>query len=195
MFGFKFNQKRRVKMPFKLRHAAFFTAIACVVSVAACAPRNQSANNAEVSKSTATTSSTTQSSSQTANSGGEAPPIASAHGGSSGVMPPLGSRASSGETPSMDTAALDAKIEQAERKAKTPGASDADKRAAAAAYLERGDLFYNAGQPSLYKFALRDLRRVLRYQPDNAKAREESDMIVSIYQSMNRPVPELGNEP
>lgn len=114
-------------------------------------------------------------------------------------MPPMiggaGSSGASAAKPNMDTAALDAKIAQAERKAKASGASEADKRAAAAAYLERGNLFYNAQQPSLYKFALRDLRNVLRYEPDNADAREKVDTIVAIYQSMNRPVPELPNEP
>jgi len=111
---------------------------------------------------------------------------------SSGGMSPS---SSSTDKPDVDTAALDAKIAQAERKAKSSGATEADKRAAAAAYLERGNIFYNAGRPTLYKFALRDLRRALRYEPDNAQAREEVDTIVSIYQSMNRPVPELGNEP
>lgn len=107
----------------------------------------------------------------------------------------MSSSSTSGEKPNVDTAALDAKIAQAERKAKSPNASAADKRAAAAAYLERGHLFYNAQQSSLYKFALRDLRRVLRYEPDNADAREKVDTIVAIYHSMKRPVPELGNEP
>lgn len=95
----------------------------------------------------------------------------------------------------MDTAALDKKIEQAEAKAKTPSATQGDKQAAAAAYLERGNVFYAAGNPSLYKFALRDFRRTLRYDPENAEARAKQQQIVEIYQSMGRPVPELGNEP
>jgi hypothetical protein len=94
----------------------------------------------------------------------------------------------------MDTAALDAKIEKADAKAKAPGATDADKRAAAAALVERGRMYYDAGQPRLYKFALGDFRRALRYQPDNKEAREKMDTIVSIYQSMGRPVPDNGNE-
>ena len=79
--------------------------------------------------------------------------------------------------------------------AKAPGATQADKQAAAAAYLERGNLFYAAGNPSLYKFALRDFRRTLRYDPANEEASAKQKQIVDIYQSMNRPVPELGNEP
>lgn len=74
-------------------------------------------------------------------------------------------------------------------------ATQADKQAAAAAYLERANIFMNAGRPALYKYALRDYRRTLHYQPDNKQAQESANTIVSIYQSMGRPVPELGNEP
>lgn len=93
----------------------------------------------------------------------------------------------------MDTAALDAKIERAEAKAKS--GAQADKLAAAAALVERGNVYRDAGQPALYKFALGDYRRALRYQPDNSEAREKMNEIVSIYQGMGRPVPENGNEP
>ena len=48
--------------------------------------------------------------------------------------------------------------------------------------------------PVLYKFALADYRRGLRYDPTNKDARDKMDEIVQIYQSMGRPVPELGNE-
>ena len=96
--------------------------------------------------------------------------------------------------PAPDTAALDKKIEQAEAKAKAAGASQADKQAAAA-YLERANIFYSAGNPSLYKFALRDFRLALRYDPNNAEARDKRDQFVGIYQQMGRPVPDLGNEP
>lgn len=120
-----------------------------------------------------------------------APPTAVAHG-----APPPGNSAphSSGQS-GMDTAALDKKVEQAEAKAKAPQATQADKMAAAAAYLERGNIFYIAGNPSLYKFALRDFRRTLRFDPNNAEARAKQQQIVEIYQSMGRPVPDLGNEP
>ncbi|MDT4967129.1 MAG: hypothetical protein QOJ64_1866 [Acidobacteriota bacterium] len=116
----------------------------------------------------------------------EGPPVSVAHGG----PPPAG--APSGGP---DTSALDKKIEQAEAKAKASGASPADKTAAAAAYVERGNVFYNAGQPTLYKFALRDFRKALRLDSNNAEARAKQDQIVEIYQSMGRPVPDLGNEP
>ena len=102
---------------------------------------------------------------------------------------------SSSEKPDVDTSELDAQIVKAEAKAKAKGATEADKRAAAAAYVERANVYYNAGRPNLYKFALGDFRRALRYEPDNAEAREKLDMLVSIYQSMGRPIPNNGNEP
>ena len=119
------------------------------------------------------------------NTGAGGPPVATSHGA------PPASSSSSGP----DTAALDAKIEQAEAKAKASGATAADKKAAAAAYLERANVFYAAGNPSLYKFALRDFRRTLKYDPANEEARAKKQQIEDIYQSMGRPVPELGNEP
>jgi hypothetical protein len=124
------------------------------------------------------------------------PPVSSAHGGSSTVAPPATTNApaaNSSAKPGIDTAALDAKIESAEAKAKS--GNQADKLAAAAALVARGNVYRDAGQPSLYKFALGDYRRALRYQPENSEAREKMNEIVSIYQSMGRPVPENGNEP
>jgi hypothetical protein len=121
----------------------------------------------------------------------DAPPTAVAHG-----TPPLGQTTPpAGGPASVDTSALDKKVEEAEAKAKAPQATRADKMAAAAAYLERGNVFYIAGNPSLYKFALRDFRRTLRYDPNNAEARAKQKQIIDIYQSMGRPVPDLGNEP
>jgi hypothetical protein len=125
------------------------------------------------------------------------PPVSSAHGGNStGGAPSAANNAGGSTKPTgLDTAALDAKITKADAKAKASGATQADKLAAAAAYLERGNLYRDAGQPALYKFALGDYRHALRYQPDNTEAREKMNEIVSIYQSMGRPVPDNGNEP
>ena len=126
------------------------------------------------------------------------PPVSTAHGGNpTGSAPAAAPNGAGGSTKpgGLDTAALDAKITKAEAKAKASGATQADKLAAAAAYLERGNLYRDAGQPALYKFALGDYRYALRYQPDNAEAREKMNEIVSIYRSMGRPVPENGNEP
>jgi len=112
-----------------------------------------------------------------------------------GGAPAVNNAGSAAKPSGIDTAALDAKIVRADAKAKASGATQADKLAAAAAYLERGNLYRDAGQPALYKFALGDYRHALRYQPDNAEAREKMNEIVGIYQSMGRPVPTNGNEP
>lgn len=122
----------------------------------------------------------------------DGPPTSIAHGAP--PAPASGAPTAGGQS-GTDTSALDKRVEQAEAKAKAPTATQADKQAAAAAYLERANVFYNAGNPSLYKFALRDFRFTLRYDPDNAEARAKQKQIIEIYQSMGRPVPELGNEP
>lgn len=157
-------------------------ALASALFCSACGSSDQSNSATGTQSPTATTKQPSQSTAP----GVEGPPVSVAHGS----QPPAG-----GPSGGPDTAALDKKIEQAEAKAKASGASQADKVAAAAAYLERGNVFYSAGQPTLYKFALRDFRRALRFDSNNAEARAKHDQIVEIYKGMGRPVPELGNEP
>jgi len=118
-----------------------------------------------------------------------APPVASSHGASAPAVPPAGQGRAG-----VDTAALDAKIAGALAKATAPRAGAAEKKAAAAAYLERGNVYWSAGDPTLYKFALADFKSVLLYDPGNAEAASKRDEIVRIYRSMGRPVPELSNE-
>ena len=115
--------------------------------------------------------------------------VASSHGGATAPA------SSSPNTSPVATPELDAQIEKAEAKARAAGASDADKKAAAAAYFERADFFRDQGDPKLYRFALRDYRIGLRYDPSAKEPRAKMDEIVQIYQSMGRPVPDLGNEP
>jgi hypothetical protein len=115
---------------------------------------------------------------------------ASSHGGGAGA-----SGASSTATAPVATPELDAKIEKAEARAKASGAGEADKKAAAAAFFERADFFRDQGDPKLYRFALRDYRIGLRYDPTAKEPRAKMDEIVRIYESMGRPVPDLGNEP
>jgi tetratricopeptide (TPR) repeat protein len=119
------------------------------------------------------------------------PGVVSSHGG--GAAPAASDGTS--ERSLVDTAELDARIKKAAEKAKAPGASAADKKAAADAYLARGNVYYNAGQPRLYKYALADFRQVLKYDPQNADAQGKMDTIVSIYRSMGRPVPDVSPEP
>jgi hypothetical protein len=120
--------------------------------------------------------------------------VASSHGGG-GADSAAGGGAASSTAPPVETAELDAKIQKAEAKAKAAGASESDKKAAATAYFERADFYREQGMPTLYKFALRDYRIGLRYDPSASAPRERMDEIVKIYQSMGRPVPALGNEP
>jgi tetratricopeptide (TPR) repeat protein len=117
--------------------------------------------------------------------------VVSSHGGGN----PAPASDSASERSLADTAELDARIKKAAEKAKAPGASAADKKAAADAYLARANVYWSAGQPRLYKYALADFRQVLRYDPDNDEARQKIDTIVGIYQSMGRPVPEVSPEP
>ena len=114
--------------------------------------------------------------------------VASSHGGAEQSAGAVATK------PPVETPEMDAKIAKAEAKAKATGASDADKKAAAKAYFERADFFRGEGSPVLYKFALRDYRLGLRYDPTDTDARAKMDEIVAIYKGMNRPVPDLGNE-
>jgi hypothetical protein len=159
-------------------------------ALAACAACNSSQPAANGSNPPASQGAASQNRAQTV----EIPPVASAHGGAanSPAGAPLSAPASA-DKPSLPTPELDAKIAKAESKAKASGASDADKKAAASAYVERANVYYSAGQPTLYKFALGDFRRALRYDPNNSEAKEKMDQIVDIYvNSLHRPVPNNG---
>src|SRR2546423_2326152 len=116
--------------------------------------------------------------------------VVSSHGGGAAPAADGGS-----ERSLVDTAELDARIKKAAEKAKAPGASAADKKAAAEAYLARGNVYYSAGQPRLYKYALADFRQVLKYDPENDEAKGKVGTIESIYKSMGRPIPEVSPEP
>jgi hypothetical protein len=105
-----------------------------------------------------------------------------------------GPASSAPTTPTVETPELDAKIKKAEARAKAAGAGESDKKAAAAAYFERADFFREQGDPMLYRFALRDYRIGLRYDPTAREPRAKMDEIVQIYRQMGRPVPDLGNE-
>lgn len=187
-----------------MRLLTFSLTLVALVALTACTSADQRTSN-QTTTSTNTSTMTNHTSvppTQTTNTATSSNglPVAPAHGDA--AAPPSASNPSSANTSpaqneqaGIDTAALDAKIEKAEAKAKAKSATQADKLAAAAAYLERANIFMNAGRPALYKYALRDYRRTLRYQPDNQQAKESAATIVSIYQSMGRPVPELGNEP
>lgn len=161
------------------------TALAATALLAACGganpPAATSGRNSNSSANTAQTS-LQHGTSPSANLG-----VASSHGGEA-----TGAGAASAAKPPVATPELDAKIQKAEAKARASGASDADKKAAAAAYFERADFYRGQGVPMLYRFALADYRCGLRYDPNASGPREKMDEIVGIYQGMNKPVPEVG---
>jgi tetratricopeptide (TPR) repeat protein len=162
--------------------------IACALLLAACS------NNPPAASSGGNTNAAANSAPSGSSSGGaNAPGVVSSHGGG-GTTAPAASDGGSDRSLA-NTAELDARIRKAAEKAKAPGAGAADKKAAAEAYLARGNVYYSAGQPRLYKYALADFREVLKYDPENAEAKGKADTIVSIYQSMGRPVPEVSPEP
>jgi hypothetical protein len=168
-----------------MRQLLSFVSLAAVVSLAA------SCGGGELKRAGSNTSKQNSNAETTLAHGpaqAPAPPISSTHGGSA----PNASGAS--EKPSLPTPELDAKIERAEVKAKAAGATAADKKAAAEAYFERADTYRDAGSPQLYKFALGDYRRGLRYDPNDPDAKAKMEEIVQIYQSMKRPVPTNGLE-
>ena len=87
----------------------------------------------------------------------------------------------------------DDRVRRAVVRASARRAGRALKRAAAAAFLERANFFREQGVPAFYKYALGDYRHALRFRPGNAEAKEKSEEIVSIYESLGRPVPQNGN--
>jgi hypothetical protein len=173
-----------------MRKLSIATALAATALLAACGDANPPATTSRQNSNAPANSAQTSlqhGTSPSANLG-----VASSHGGGTETAGTGG--AASATKPPVETPELDAKIQKAEAKAKATGASESDKKVAAAAYFERADFYREQGMPTLYKFALRDYRIGLRYDPSAADAREKMDEIVKIYQSMGRPVPELGNE-
>lgn len=166
-----------------MRKTAIISALAACALTAACGAPGPTPKTANTNTSASNTQTSIAHGTNTSTDAG----VAASHGGAaqSGV---------SAAKPPVETPELDAKVEKAESKAKAAGASDADKKAAARAYFERANFFRDNGRPELYKFALADYRRGLRYDPTDEEARGKMDQIVAIYKSMGRPVPELGNE-
>ena len=167
-----------------MRQLIIACALCATLSVAACNPAATTDNTSTTANNARTTA---QPPAQTAS----VPPISSAHNGGA-TQTAAGSATEQPE--GVDTKTLDEKIIKLEEKVKTSGASAADKKALATVYLERANIYRDAGSPRLYKFALGDYRRALRYDPTNAEAKAKMEEIVSIYNSMGRPVPTNGLE-
>jgi tetratricopeptide (TPR) repeat protein len=92
----------------------------------------------------------------------------------------------------IDTTAYDTAIKDAEKALASKPNDAAAKKALAAAYLKRANALTDARQ---YASALGDYRRALKYDPDNAEAKQWISQITSIYESMNKSYPAEGEEP
>jgi hypothetical protein len=176
-----------------MRTATYLFALLALASLCACSQQQRVSNTENpVSPQSPSASPSVGSSSQTMAPVNGSLPVATSHG-STGAAAPAQGPPRQGEAPA-DTSAYDQKIKAAEAMANRKGASDSDKRALAAAYLERANYYYTAQQPQLYKFALGDFRRVLKYDPENEEARAKMDQIVEIYHQLGKPVPTNGLE-
>ena len=91
----------------------------------------------------------------------------------------------------IDTSRYDEEIKRLEDQHKDSGDETA-RLALAKAYLARAEALTEVRQ---YRAALGDYRRTLRYDPNNGKAQQMSEMIINILKSMRREVPPEGQEP
>ncbi len=184
-----------LKVKVNMRYQLTALALCALALGAACNSTVTTENTSAPVNSTSTVTSTNTAVPATAPPN-NVPPISAAHGGTTAPMTAGAPTAGANEKPEgVDTAALDGKITKLEAKVKAGGAPDTDKQALAAVYLERANVYRDAGSPRLYKFALGDYRHVLRYDPANTEAQAKMNEIVSIYNSMGRPVPTNGLEP
>jgi tetratricopeptide (TPR) repeat protein len=126
---------------------------------------------------------------QTANS--ERSQTAIAHSSEKQQPPAGGSKWTQSGDP-IDTKELDATIDKAEKDLSVKPADAAAKKALGAAYLKRASALTGARQ---YASALGDYRRTLKYDPENAEAKQWIEQIISIYRSINRSYPNEGDEP
>jgi len=92
----------------------------------------------------------------------------------------------------IDTKEFDTAIASAEKQLKSKPNDATEKKALADAYFQRGDALTHAHQ---YASALGDYRRTLKYDPDNAQAKDWINQIIGIYGSLAREAPPEGQEP
>jgi len=84
----------------------------------------------------------------------------------------------------IDTAEYDSAISKVTK--------SSDKKAIGEAYFNRAVALTHARQ---YASALGDYRKAIKYDPDNAEAKQWIDQILGIYDSMNKEAPKEGEEP
>lgn len=92
----------------------------------------------------------------------------------------------------IDTSKFDSDIAAAERTLKSKPNDVSAKKGLAEAYYKRAVALTDARQ---YASALGDYRRTLKYDPENAQAKEWITQIIEIYDSLGRESPPEGQEP
>lgn len=110
-----------------------------------------------------------------------------------GDRTPAGFPTAPPEEPSADTLARIAELEAAHESAKMAFTEGGDREAYLEAAMAHADYYmFVADLPPREKYppALRIYREVLEVDPTHEKARESMEIIVDIYNSMGRPVPE-----
>ncbi len=107
-------------------------------------------------------------------------------------QPPANSSSSgSPMSKAVDVTKLTEEIEKADKEFKAKPKDEKAKTALATAYFERAFALTKAAQ---YSAALGDFRKGLKLNPNDKEAKEMSDQIVGIYESMGRPAPKEGEE-
>jgi TolA-binding protein len=108
------------------------------------------------------------------------------------TQPPTNSSSSgSPMSKAVDVTKLTEEIEKADKEFKAKSKDEKAKSTLAAAYFERAFALTKAAQ---YSAALGDFRKGLKLNPNDKEAKEMSDQIVGIYESMGRPAPKEGEE-
>lgn len=92
----------------------------------------------------------------------------------------------------IDTKEFDSAIATAQKALKAKPNDKPAKQILSVAYFKRAVALTDARQ---YASALGDYRRAMKYDPDNAEAKDWIEKIVSIYETMNREAPPEGQEP
>ena len=93
----------------------------------------------------------------------------------------------------LDLSSYNEKIQWAVLKAGESGAGARERRAAAAAFAERGNFFRDLAVPEFYKYALGDFRHAARFNPGDRDSKKKAKELEGIYEMLGLPVPQFGN--
>jgi tetratricopeptide (TPR) repeat protein len=92
----------------------------------------------------------------------------------------------------IDTSGFDLAVSSAEKTLRSKPSDDAAKKELSQAYYRRAVALTESRQ---YAAAIGDYRRAVKYDSENADAKEWIDKIIMIYDSMNKQYPPEGQEP